>query len=41
MDTEDYMEEEKKSENNVFLEVVVTAFLAIVFLFFFVKFLFF
>jgi len=41
MDTEEYTGEEKKHSSNVFLETVVTVFLAIVFLFFLIKFLFF
>jgi hypothetical protein len=40
METEEYQEEDKKG-STVFLEIVVTVFLAIVFLVFFIKFLFF
>jgi hypothetical protein len=41
MDTEEYTPDETKNSASIFLEVVVTVFLAVVFLFFFIKFLFF
>lgn len=41
MNAEEYSEPEKKQSSNVFLEVVVSVFLAVVFVFFLVKFLFF
>lgn len=41
MDTENNIEEENKNGTAVFLEIIVTLFLAAVFLFFLVKFLFF
>jgi hypothetical protein len=40
METEEYQEEDKKGAT-LFLEIVVTVFLAVVFLVFFIKFLFF
>lgn len=41
MEPEEYIPDEKRNSTRIFLEVVVTIFLAAVFLFFFVKFLFF
>lgn len=41
MDTEEIKEETNTGSSAVFLEVVVTVFLAVVFLYFFIKFLFF
>jgi len=41
MDGEEITEHEDKAGNTSFLEIVVTGFLAIVFLFFIIKFLFF
>ena len=41
MEPEEINESEEKNPANIFLEVVVTIFLAAVFLFFFIKFLFF
>jgi len=41
MDTEEIIEEKNKRSTNAFLEIVVTVFLALVFLFFLIKFLFF
>jgi len=41
MDTEELIEEKNNRSANIFLEIVITVFLALVFLFFLIKFLFF
>jgi len=41
MDTEELIEEKNNHSANIFLEIVITIFLALVFLFFLIKFLFF
>jgi hypothetical protein len=41
METEEIQNESRPGSSNVFLEIVVTTFLVLVFLFFLVKFLFF
>ncbi len=41
METEENVPDEKRDATSLFLEIVVTVFLAVLFLYFFIKFLFF